>query len=163
MDDRMPHATRREFLIGAGTASLAAAGAVVVTRTLAGTRQPVPQPSLNKHAALAPRVRLISTSGKPTAADWAALAKLLSTGKLLRPGDSGYSQAKELFEPQFDALQPAGVAYCADPADVAACLSFVRRFKLPMRARSGGHSYAGWSSVTGGLVIDVSAMDSVSI
>ena len=163
MDDRTPHATRREFLIGAGTASLAAAGAVVVTRTLAGTRQPVLQPSPSKHAAVAPRVRLISTPGKPTAADWTALAKLLSTGKLLRPGDSGYGQAKELFEPQFDSLQQAGVAYCADPADVAACLSFVRRFKLPMRARSGGHGYAGWSSVTGGLVIDVSAMDSVSI
>ena len=71
-------------------------------------------------------------------------------------------QARQLFEPRFDALEPAGIAYCHSPADVATCLSFVRKFRLPVRVRSGGHSYAGWSTVTGGLVIDVSAMNSVS-
>jgi FAD/FMN-containing dehydrogenase len=43
------------------------------------------------------------------------------------------------------------------------CLSFVRKFQLPVRVRSGGHSYAGWSSVTAGLIIDVSPMNSVTI
>ncbi|HUB39596.1 MAG TPA: FAD-binding oxidoreductase [Streptosporangiaceae bacterium] len=133
-----PRTSRRDFLAGAGVAGLAAAGAFA-----------------------APQVRLVSATSKPTSADWAALARRLSTRKLLRPGEKGYRQAKQLFEPQFDALQPAGVAYCASPDDVAACLSFVRRFRLPVRVRSGGHSYAGWSSVTGGLIVDVSAMHSV--
>jgi FAD/FMN-containing dehydrogenase len=96
----------------------------------------------------------------PTMADWEALRHQLSTRHLVRPGQHGYGQARELFDPRFDYRQPQGIAYCATPADVAACLSFVTAFKLPVRARSGGHSYAGWSTVTGGLVIDVSQLDS---
>jgi FAD/FMN-containing dehydrogenase len=153
---RSPQASRRQFLVGAGTVSLAAAGAAVAARTLAGTTQPTASPSHGGRALAARQVRLLSARGKPTSADWAALARRLSTRKLLRPGESGYTEAKQLFEPQFDALEPAGVAYCAGAGDVAACLSFVRRFQLPVRVRSGGHSYAGWSSVSGGLVIDVS-------
>jgi FAD/FMN-containing dehydrogenase len=154
--ERSPQASRRQFLVGAGTVSLAAAGAAVAARTLAGTGQPTAPPSRGEHALAAPHVRLLSGRGKPTSADWAALARRLSTRKLVRPGEKGYREAKQLFEPQFDALEPAGVAYCADAGDVATCLSFVRRFQLPVRVRSGGHSYAGWSSVTGGLIIDVS-------
>lgn len=100
--------------------------------------------------------------GSPAAADWKALRQRLSTHRLVRPGEHGYRLAHELFDPRFDSLRPLGIAYCSRPADVAECLSFVRRFRLPVRARSGGHSYAGWSSVTGGLVIDISPMRSVS-
>jgi FAD/FMN-containing dehydrogenase len=153
---RSPQASRREFLVGAGTVSLAAAGAAAAARALTGTRQPVISPWHGERPFAAPQARLLSARGRPTSADWAALARRLSTRKLLRPGEKGYRRAKQLFEPQFDALEPAGVAYCAGAGDVAACLSFVRRFQLPVRVRSGGHSYAGWSSVTGGLVIDVS-------
>jgi FAD/FMN-containing dehydrogenase len=92
----------------------------------------------------------------PAAADWAALRRSLSTHELSRPGQSSYAHARQLFDPRFDSLRPTGVAFCNGHGDVSACLSFVRRFGLPVRARSGGHSYAGWSSVTGGLVIDVS-------
>ena len=31
-----------------------------------------------------------------------------------------------------------------------------------MRARSGGHSYGGWSSVNNGLIVDVSEMNSMN-
>ena len=85
----------------------------------------------------------------------------MSTHKLYQPGQSGYTFAHELFSPQFDYAEPAGVAYCKQNADVAACLSFVTKFKLPVRERSGGHSYGGWSSVNSGLIIDVSEMNSM--
>jgi FAD/FMN-containing dehydrogenase len=98
----------------------------------------------------------------PGKADWEALRRKLSTHDLIQPGQRGYSSAKELFDPRFDGLRPAGIAYCGKPADVQACLAFVRKFKLAVRARSGGHSYAGWSSVTGGLIVDVSRMSSFS-
>jgi FAD/FMN-containing dehydrogenase len=99
---------------------------------------------------------------KPTRADWVTLRKHLSTRDLIRSGELGYREARQLFEPRFDSLAPAGIAYCRTAADVALCLSFVRKFRLPVRVRSGGHSFAGWSTVTGGLVVDVSAMNSVS-
>jgi FAD/FMN-containing dehydrogenase len=157
-DKRASHTTRRDLLIGMVTAGAAAAGAVYVTRSLPRTMLPARPSSAASRIA---SVRPAATVRTPTHADWAALRKHLSTRDLVRPGDRGYAQARQLFEPRFDALEPAGIAYCHAAADVATCLSFVRKFRLPMRIRSGGHSYAGWSTVTGGLVIDVSAMNSV--
>jgi FAD/FMN-containing dehydrogenase len=98
----------------------------------------------------------------PTQADWNALRNQLSTHRLYQPGQAGYVQAHELFSPQYDALQPSGVSYCKTAADVALCLSFVTKFGLAVRMRSGGHSYGGWSSVTGGLILDVTEMNSMS-
>jgi FAD/FMN-containing dehydrogenase len=97
----------------------------------------------------------------PTPADWAALARDLS-GPLVRPGEASYDTAKRLFDPRFDSIRPAGVAYCRNPGDVATCLAFVRKFGVPVAARCGGHSYAGWSS-TSGLVIDVTRMAGVNV
>jgi FAD/FMN-containing dehydrogenase len=70
--------------------------------------------------------------------------------------------SKRLFDPRFDSLHPAGIAYCGNPHDVATCLAFVRKFGVPVAARCGGHSYAGWSS-TSGLIIDVTRMSGVNV
>src|SRR5580698_9573047 len=95
----------------------------------------------------------------PARSDWASLGGELSPAALIRPGEQGYSRARRLFDPRFDYLRPAGVAYCRTPADVSTCLAFARRFGVPVAARSGGHSYAGWSSTTG-LIIDVTQLAS---
>jgi FAD/FMN-containing dehydrogenase len=151
--------TRRAFLVGAGAVG---AGAVA-----AGYLETVSQAHAAARAArFAGSARPAWLAGPltaPTAADWVALERKLSSRRLLRPYQKGYGQARELFEPQFDSLKPAGIAYCRTPADVASCLSFVTKFKMPVRARSGGHSYAGWSSVTGGLIVDVSDMNSFRV
>jgi FAD/FMN-containing dehydrogenase len=105
--------------------------------------------------------RASAASGPPKTADWTALARDLS-GPLIRPGESGYSTARELFDPRFDSLRPAGIAYCANPHDVATSLAFVRKFGISVAARCGGHSYAGWSS-TRGLIVDVTRMAGVSV
>ena len=97
------------------------------------------------------------------APDWAALRRDLSTHKLIQPGNRTYPASKVLFDPRFDGLEPAGIAYCRTPGDVSTCLAFVRKYGLHVRARSGGHSYAGWSSVTGGLVVDVTEMNSFRV
>jgi FAD/FMN-containing dehydrogenase len=97
----------------------------------------------------------------PSPADWIALGRDLS-GPLVRPGESAYTVSKRLFDPRFDSLHPAGIAYCRNPHDVATCLAFVRKFGLPVAARCGGHSYAGWSS-TSGLIIDVTRMSGVNV
>jgi len=97
----------------------------------------------------------------PSPTDWTALGRDL-TGPLVRPGESAYTVSKRLFDPRFDSLHPAGIAYCRNPHDVATCLAFVRKFGLPVAARCGGHSYAGWSS-TSGLIIDVTRMSGVNV
>jgi FAD/FMN-containing dehydrogenase len=97
----------------------------------------------------------------PTSSDWSALGRDLD-GRLVRPGEQDYSTARLLSDPRFDAIMPAGIAFCRSAADVVTCLAFARRYIVPVTARSGGHSYAGWSSTTG-LIIDVTGMSSVSL
>lgn len=151
---------RRTFLF-----SSAAVGAALVTGRImpAGVAvQPAAAARSQRAAELARSAWLFSPDTTPSAADWTALQRALSTHKLYRPGQSGYSFARQLFSPQWDSLTPAGVAYCKTDADVAACISFATKFHLPIRARSGGHSYGGWSSVTGGLIADISEMNTLT-
>jgi FAD/FMN-containing dehydrogenase len=103
------------------------------------------------------------TTGGPRTKDWEALRARLSTHRLFRPAQRGYNVARELFDPRFDTKTPAGVAYSATPQDVSACVNFARTFRLPVCARSGGHSYGGWSSVNNGLIVDVTPMNSFTV
>ncbi|MFE9068115.1 FAD-binding oxidoreductase [Streptomyces violaceusniger] len=101
-----------------------------------------------------------AVDGKPKSADWSALGKDLQ-GDLVRPGDSDYTSASRLYNTRFDHLRPAAVAYIENTSDISACLDFARRHGAPVAIRNGGHSYAGWSSGEGRLVIDVSALSSI--
>ncbi|HXW81431.1 MAG TPA: FAD-binding oxidoreductase [Acidimicrobiales bacterium] len=78
------------------------------------------------------------------------------------PGSPTYPVDLQLYDPVYDSTQPAGIAYCANASDVARSLAFAREHGLPLTARSGGHSYAGYST-SAGLVIDVSLMSSVTV
>ena len=97
----------------------------------------------------------------PTEADWSALARSLH-GTLIRPDNSQYPVAHQLFNPRFDGILPAAIASCVSLADVQTCLAFVQRFGLPFTPRSGGHSYAGYSTTTG-LVVDITSMNAVKV
>ncbi|MBO3745028.1 FAD-binding oxidoreductase [Streptosporangiaceae bacterium NEAU-GS5] len=101
-----------------------------------------------------------ATVAGAAAPDWRALARGLD-GTLIRPGDAAYDRARLVFNSAFDKIRPAAVAYPKNATDVAECLAFARRFNVPVTARSGGHSYAGWSTGTG-LVVDVSRMSGVT-
>ena len=96
---------------------------------------------------------ILARAAGPTPADWTALGHDLA-GPLVRPGEAGYATDKLLFDPRFDGQHPAGIAYVKNAHDVSTCLAFVRKFGVPFAARSGGHSYAGWSG-SSGLIIDV--------
>ncbi|HLK01375.1 MAG TPA: FAD-dependent oxidoreductase, partial [Streptosporangiaceae bacterium] len=156
---------RRSVLLGAVTAG----GAALVAGCQG--RSPSAAPRAATSAAGSPsggaaaasiNAASVAPAGKPGPGDWRTLAGELS-GPLIRPGDSSYPVARRLFDPRFDTLAPpSGIAYCRGPHDVTSCLAFVRRFRIPMAVRCGGHSYAGWSS-TSGLIIDVSRMSGVSV
>ncbi len=95
------------------------------------------------------------------ALDFAALASELR-GEVVRPTDSGYERAVQLQIAEYDAVAPACIAYCVTENDVRAGLRFAAEHGVPMRLRSGGHSFAGWST-TPGLVLDLSRMDHARI
>jgi FAD/FMN-containing dehydrogenase len=149
-----PDPPRRQFLMTAGMAGAAVLLPGTVSAGSGVGRRP---------AASARPAWLSGLAAGPSKSDWYALRHKLSTGRLLQPGQRAYNAARTMFDPRFSSLHPAGIAYCKLPSDVAACLSFVTRFKLPVRVRSGGHSYAGWSSVNNGLVVDVSEMNTFRV
>jgi FAD/FMN-containing dehydrogenase len=61
----------------------------------------------------------------------------------------------------FDDVRPRAIVRVASTRDVARTIAFARDHGLRFAARSGGHSYAGYS-LSNGIVIDVSVLDRVT-
>ena len=83
-------------------------------------------------------------------------------GDLITPGDPNYDEARQVFFKGFD-KRPLAVARVAGADDVAAVVNAAREGGIELAVRSGGHSRAGYGTVDGGLVIDLSGMDGVEI
>ncbi|WP_410645004.1 FAD-binding oxidoreductase [Amycolatopsis sp. lyj-346] len=101
-------------------------------------------------------------AGWPPPDDWERLRTRLS-GPLFRPGDPGYPEAKQGFFTMYDARMPAAVVGAARVEDVQAAVGFAARHRLPVAARSGGHGYPGYSTVDGGIVVDLRRFSGVDV
>lgn len=55
------------------------------------------------------------------------------------------------------------IARCASVADVVAAIAHARENGLEIAVRGGAHSIPGSSTVTDGLVIDLSALNQVTV
>jgi hypothetical protein len=141
---------RRTFLRVAG---VSAVGAVAVA---CSPSQSTPPPASVPPSA--PPTTPTPPAGPP---DWTALRGKLS-GKLALPGESGFTTSAHGFNTLFDGHKPAAVATCSTPEDVQACVQ-AGATRLPIAAKSGGHSYAGYSTPDGGLVVDVSGMSQIDV
>lgn len=130
-------ASRRTFLVGLGKFAAAAE----VARHLPST-------------ALADDTRIVGSCPPPSA--WTVLAKNV-TGGVLRPDDPFFADICRPNNLRYGATLPAGIARCARAEDVKACIDWVKQQGIPFAVRSGGHSYAGFST-TPGLLIDMTKM-----
>src|SRR4051812_26453395 len=83
-------------------------------------------------------------------------------GELLAPGDSGYDQARCVWNGMFDP-PPAPLARCAGADDVVAAVDFARSLGLTVAVRSGGHSAAGHGTCDGGIVISLENMKGIRV
>ncbi|MER6956495.1 MULTISPECIES: FAD-binding oxidoreductase [unclassified Streptomyces] len=146
---------RRTFIAG-GTAAVAAAatackatggsasGSASATGTGTGTGSTTP----------------LTSAGVAAPANWTALARDLD-GTLVRPGEASWTAARQLYNTRFDGLKPAAVAYVAHADDIRTAMAYARAHKTKIAIRNGGHSYGGWSSGDGRLIIDVSKLNRV--
>ena len=94
-----------------------------------------------------------------SSASWDDLARSLK-GPLLHKDAFDYATIAAPWNLRFAATLPAGIARCVSPEDVRACLHWAQSNEVPLAIRSGGHSYAGFST-TSGLLLDVSLMNEV--
>jgi FAD/FMN-containing dehydrogenase len=92
--------------------------------------------------------------------DWRTLAASLK-GTLTVPADPAYATQAEVYNALY-APRPAAIASCANASDVQRCVAFARAHHVALAARSGGHSYGGYSAGPG-LVIDVTPLSSIAL
>jgi FAD/FMN-containing dehydrogenase len=93
---------------------------------------------------------------------WDGEPMATTTFELLRPGDHEYDEARKVWNGAID-RQPALIARCSSPADVAFALRLGRELDLPLAVRGGGHSVAGLCVNDDGLVIDLSPMRAIEV
>jgi FAD/FMN-containing dehydrogenase len=84
------------------------------------------------------------------------------SGEIVLPGGPGYDRARAVWNATAD-RHPAMVARCTGVADVVAALRFAREQELEVAVRGGGHSYPGFSTCDGGIVVDLSPMRGVQV
>jgi FAD/FMN-containing dehydrogenase len=101
------------------------------------------------------------TTGPSIAKAAAELARNFS-GQLLRPGDAGYDEARQVHNGLID-KRPALVARCRGVADVVDAVSLARTLGLQVAVRGGGHNVAGRATVEGGLMIDLMPMNGIHV
>lgn len=96
-----------------------------------------------------------------TEADLRTLS-LLVDGRVLRPGDAAWDVAVTVWNGMVGAT-PAVVAQPGTPQEVASLVGFARTHGLLLGIKGGGHHIAGTSIAAGGLVLDMSRMNRVTV
>ena len=83
-------------------------------------------------------------------------------GRVLRPGEDGYDEARAIWNGLID-RRPALIVQCTGAADVVDAVDFAREHQLPLSIKGGGHNVAGNAVNDDGLVIDLSQMRGVHV
>lgn len=84
------------------------------------------------------------------------------TGHVVGPHSPEYAAARLDNNRRFDKF-PRYIDFCLSAEDVANAVLWSRAHGLPLRARSGRHSYEAYSILNGGVVIDVSPLHGVEL
>ena len=85
-----------------------------------------------------------------------------SRGDLVRPGETGYEEARRVFNGLID-KHPALIARCRGEADIVDAVDFAREAGLEVSIRGGGHNVAGRAVTDGGVMIDLSPMKGIYV
>ena len=91
--------------------------------------------------------------------DYDAVPESLA-GAAIEPGDARYSRVRNTY---MRGGSPGLVLQVNSPAEVSQALAFAREQDVPLGIRSGGHGISGRSTNDGGIIIDLSRMNAISI
>jgi FAD/FMN-containing dehydrogenase len=90
------------------------------------------------------------------------LLKAKLTGSLLTEGDSGYAEARRLFNARISS-RPRAIIRCQNVEDVCIAIAWAKEAGWPLSVRGGGHGVHGLAIVDGGVVLDLRAMNDVTM
>jgi FAD/FMN-containing dehydrogenase len=95
----------------------------------------------------------------PVGSDALKIFRTSFHGHVTLPGDAAYEKLRRVlfWNPETD-KRPAMIAQCKDEEDIIRCVDFAHQHRLEVAVRSGNHSFLGWGSTEGGMVIDLSKM-----
>jgi FAD/FMN-containing dehydrogenase len=83
-------------------------------------------------------------------------------GLVLTPGSSGYDAARSVWNGMID-HRPALIARPASVDDVVTAIRAARERDLEIGVRCGGHNIAGLAVPDGGLMIDLTGLDAITV
>ena len=83
-------------------------------------------------------------------------------GTLIRPGDPAYHEARHVWNGMID-RKPALIVRPIGVEDVVTAVNYARESGMLLSVRGGGHNVAGHATNDGGLVIDLSLMNRVTV
>jgi FAD/FMN-containing dehydrogenase len=83
-------------------------------------------------------------------------------GQVLTPGSPAYDGARSVWNEMID-HRPALILRCASVADVVSAVRVARERDLEIGVRCGGHNIAGLAVPDGGLMIDLTGLDRVTV
>ena len=84
-------------------------------------------------------------------------------GPVVARGSAAYTRSRVLFNTRFDAVKPLAVVYAQNAEDVSRTISWGRKHGIQVAPRSGGHSYGGYSTAAGGVILDVSRLSGIAV
>jgi len=104
----------------------------------------------------------VSLDGSEIELERAAVNELTESlsGPVMLAGDPQYDTARKIWNGMHD-KHPALIARCLNAQDVSQAVTFARERELLVAVRGGGHSWPGKSVCEGGLMIDLSQMNTV--
>ncbi|MCZ2860800.1 FAD-binding oxidoreductase [Blastococcus sp. VKM Ac-2987] len=83
-------------------------------------------------------------------------------GAVTAPGDPEYDEARTVWNAMID-RRPSAVVRAADVDDVVSTIAVARDHGLDLAIRAGGHNVAGNGTVDDGIVLDLGAMNGVTV
>jgi FAD/FMN-containing dehydrogenase len=111
-----------------------------------------------------PKEQPVVVESRARSIDPQLLDELISplSGDAIRPDDEGYDEARRGFNLAFD-RRPAVIVRAANDDDVVRTVSFAREHGVELALRSGGHSFAGLSTIEGGILLDLAGLNEIEI
>ena len=86
----------------------------------------------------------------------------LVQGTVVTPADAAYDSARRLYSPRYDDIRPGAIVFCNSAQDVWRTVRWSRKYAIRVVARSGGHSYGGYSTCRG-VVVDLTRLSGVTV